>query len=236
MRRVAWLLLLVVILTAGCTIEVTVYVGPAGRGRTTTTFVLSPEERRQLQSFPNARSYLAAWQRTLTRHGVRAEQFSLESGRFTMVRPFENLSDLRLAQGAASRSWTAIRREVTPLAVFWTLTARVDTRDLLPREAASRNAFVGQEVERRLRQSILVYRVRLPGELAASTGDRAGEGEQVQWRIPLGEMRVVRAKSRVHVEPARTVVMLGFGSAGLVALLSAGWIGWLWLSGPGGAR
>jgi len=213
-----------VLLATGCTIEVTVDVNETGSGQTTTVITLSQEEAQQLRTLPNATSYLAAWKRTLQRSGIRVQQADLERGRFDFVRPFANLDELekQAVSGAMARSWTDVGGHTTPVADTWWFTAKIDTRDLLPR-GATRNQFLRQEVDRRLRAGSVVYRVRLPGQPGGQ--DRTGSGTDIaSWTIPMGSVRVVRADSTIEHASVRYGALGTVLSAGIVGLLSLIWI------------
>jgi hypothetical protein len=82
----------------------------------------------------------------------------------------------------------------------------------------------------------MIYRVRLPGELAILASEQSSGEQEATFAIPLGEVRVVHVESRVQNKVLRRWVFLAFSLAGFLALASGAWIVGLRTLPPKGDR
>lgn len=212
--------LLAALVLAGCTVEVGLEVEESGRGRVTTLFLLTPEEAGLLRQLANLPGYADAWRRTLERRGMRMEEFDLEKGRIVLVRTFSDPRELQqVVPGTGSGSWVSVEREAAPFGDTWTVTAKVDTRQLLP-SGQSVDPAVRGELDRRLRAGVVIFRVRLPGEVVSPEAKAGGQGGEISWTVPIGEVAVVRAESRVQRVIVRRVFWGVVAGATLLMVVS----------------
>lgn len=219
------LTLLSVVLTSGCSVDVAIEITEDGRGQSTTSIQLTPQERQQLRQLPNVASYLDAWRRTLERSGLQVLEMNLAEGRFVFRRMFDSVLDLSSEEGGITRtsSWVHVESRQRPLETTWEFVGKFDTRDLLPEASVAGNPSLRAELHRRLRHGTLTYRVRLPGS-TAEPGSSQRDASYTTITVPLGEVAVLHATGHAPRQQAKRVLATLFGGLGVTILASLFWI------------
>lgn len=203
---VVLLLIPIMILISGCTIDLSTTLRPDGTGITSVLVSESRENMDFLRSAPGVPGYLSAIVKEMRISGAMFEQY-IEGDQevFLIQRYFNNSGAGTENTYPTQGSWSYVQRYREGNEEVIRFLCVVDTRTLFdnPDRIESNAANVLRD---QLNQMDMKYHLNVPGSLVFHNGDEA-TSQQVSWRIQMNDVNYLVAESRFPAED-KTVLSL----------------------------
>ena len=216
------LLLGLILLTVGCTMDISTVIHPDGSGTVSVELSETIENIDFIRQMPNMADYLLAWQASLRKQGIMIDDTRQGDREYIFLqRRFYSLEELSSPVDLPGdvKAWIYAVSEQGTFETHYRFSAIVDTTGLYE-SAPGIDPNALREVHKLLDAMQMTYSVTLPGEILFSNADRQ-QGNKLAWDIRMNAFNEIKAESRLdhreRIELARKAII----ALGLVVGCSA---------------
>jgi ribosomal protein L40E len=192
----ALLILLLSVLT-GCTMDFVTIINPDGSVIMTTTFARSKEDIDFLRQAPGMSGYLDSWITNLRHDGLLAENYQIGDREiFFLQREFGSLKQLSTAETIEGvGSWTYVTKYIEGDKLIFRAMALVDTT-VLYSDLTNLNSSAAAEIQKELDSSFMSYTFVLPGNVTYHNGNLLNN-HRIEWKLRLNDRNELIAESEL---------------------------------------
>lgn len=221
-RGLAFSLLLVTVLGAGCEIQVSTVLEGDGQAVFQTNLVGNVQETAFLGTMPNFEGYLVAWRKALEARGYKVQvQRSGGALSFSLQRP-PVPAEAAMTQASEGSSWTSLVSQRCAGVTIHRVLARVSTSEIVAAAVeASQDPMIRSALADEVRKFQVSVAVQLPGQPTFHNAARVEEGgRRGVWSLEMGQDHLLaieqvqgRAGSDQTFQGAVTFALCGLAAA-----------------------